>query len=165
MTAGDGAGQTYGFRIASSLRASAERVRTHAGTFAGVNRELWPLARMTYPAAIARLAPGAFPVGRTAFRSRILLFGLLPVEYDDFRLAELDPGVGFQEVSRLWAVREWRHRRRLRPAAGGRGDGRGRAGAPEAGDRAAAGRGVPGRVRLATPAAAAAVRVTRAGPP
>ena len=50
-------------------RAPAERVWAHASTFAGVNRELWPLARMTFPPAMSRLTPEAFPVGRTAFRS------------------------------------------------------------------------------------------------
>lgn len=109
----------YSFTVTSPLRASAERVWAHASTFAGVNRELWPLARMTCPPALSRLTPDTFPVGRTAFRSWILLFGFVPVEYDDFTLAELEPGRGFYEVSRLLTVREWQHRRSVRPTAGG----------------------------------------------
>jgi ligand-binding SRPBCC domain-containing protein len=49
----------------------------------------------------------------------VLLFGLLPVEFDDFTLVELEPGRGFYEVSRMLAIREWRHRRTVTPAAGG----------------------------------------------
>jgi hypothetical protein len=109
----------HSFTISTPLRASAGQVWDHASTFAGVNRELWPLARMTCPPALRRLTPEAFPVGRTAFRSWILLFGLLPVEYDDFTLVELEPGRGFYEVSRLLTLREWRHRRSVRTAEAG----------------------------------------------
>jgi ligand-binding SRPBCC domain-containing protein len=104
------------FTISTPLQASVEQVWNHASTFAGVNRELWPLARMTCPVAFQRLTPDAFPLGRTAFRSWILLFGLLPVEYDDFTLVELEPGRGFYEVSQLLTLREWRHRRSVRAA-------------------------------------------------
>lgn len=110
---------SYSFTITSALRASAARLWDHAGTFAGVNRELWPLCQMTYPLALARLTPAAVPLGRRAFRSWILLFGLIPVEFDDLMLVELEPGRGFSEVSRMFAVREWRHRRTLTPVAGG----------------------------------------------
>src|SRR3954469_7034553 len=95
----------HSFTISTPLRASAEQVWDHASTFAGVNRELWPLVRMTYPRALSRLTPDAFPLGRTAFRSWILLFGLLPVEYDDLTLVELEPGRGFSEVSQLLMLR------------------------------------------------------------
>jgi ligand-binding SRPBCC domain-containing protein len=111
--------ESYSFTISTALRASAERVWAHASTFAGVNRELGPLVCMTYPSAMASLTPGAFPVGRTAFRSWILLFGLVPIEFDDIALAGLEPGRGFDEVSRTLSMREWRHRRTITPAAGG----------------------------------------------
>jgi ligand-binding SRPBCC domain-containing protein len=112
-------GVSHSFTISTPLRASAQQVWAHASTFAGVNRELWPWVRMTCPRAQARLTPDAFPVGRTAFRSWILLFGLVPVEYDDFTLAELEPGRGFYEVSRLLTLREWRHRRSVQATAEG----------------------------------------------
>ncbi len=110
---------SYTFTINTRLRAFAEQVWAHASTFAGVNRELWPLVRMTCPPALSRLTPDAFPVGRSAFRSWILLFGLVPVEYDDLTLVELEPGRGFAEVSRLFTVHEWRHRRSVCPAEDG----------------------------------------------
>jgi ligand-binding SRPBCC domain-containing protein len=107
------------FTFCTSLRAPPEQVWAHASTFAGVNRELWPLACMTFPPAMARLTPEALPVGRTAFRSWIMLFGMVPVDFDDFTLAELEPGRGFYEVSRMLTMREWRHRRTVTPAVDG----------------------------------------------
>ena len=91
----------------------------HAGTFAGVDHELCPLVRMTCPPAPQRMTPEAFPPGRSAFRGRVLVFGLLPVEHDDFTLVELEPGRGFHEASRLRTLGECRHRRSVRAAEAG----------------------------------------------
>jgi ligand-binding SRPBCC domain-containing protein len=107
--------RSYAFTVVSHLRAPPERVWAHAHDFTGVNAELWPLAEMTYPAGMARLVPGVVPLGRPAFRSWILLFGLVPIDFDDITLVELHPGQGFSEVSRMFSVREWRHRRTLTP--------------------------------------------------
>jgi ligand-binding SRPBCC domain-containing protein len=109
----------YSFTISTPLRAPAEQVWEHASSFTGVNRELWPLVRMTFPAKLQRLTPGTFPVGHTAFRSWILLFGVLPVEYDDLMLVKLEPGRGFSEVSTLLTVRPWRHQRSILPSEEG----------------------------------------------
>lgn len=108
----------YSFEIESRLRAPADRVWEHASSFAGINRELWPF-RMTHPQSISRLDPELIPLGRPAFRSWILLFGILPVDYDDFTFVELKPGRGFSEVSRLMSAREWRHRRTIEPLPDG----------------------------------------------
>ncbi len=110
---------SYSFTFRTPLRASAEQVWAHASTFAGVNRELWPLVSMTFPPGMGRIALSAFPVGRTAFRSWILLFGLMPVDFDDIMLVELEPGRGFHEVSRTSSLRQWRHRRTVTPAGEG----------------------------------------------
>ena len=80
----------YNFRFVTTLRARPDEVWRHASSFAGVNRELWPLARMTYPRAMARLMPGAVPLLRTAFRSWILLLGIIPVDFDDMTLVETE---------------------------------------------------------------------------
>jgi ligand-binding SRPBCC domain-containing protein len=101
----------FSFTMSSHLAGSAERVWTHASDFQELNREFWPLLRMTYPAGKARMTPESFPLGTVAFRSWMLLFGVLPVEYDDITLVELVPGQHFSEVSRMLAIREWRHRR------------------------------------------------------
>jgi ligand-binding SRPBCC domain-containing protein len=109
----------HSFLIATHLAAPAERVWAHASDFRELNREFWPLLRMTYPAAQARMTPESFPLGQVAFRSWMLLFGVIPVEYDDFTLAELEPGRHFAEVSRMLGVREWRHRRSVTPEGSG----------------------------------------------
>jgi ligand-binding SRPBCC domain-containing protein len=110
---------TFSFEIVSRLRAPVGRVWTHASNFAEINRELWPLAQMTYPHDLAHLSPATFPLGRQAFRSWILLFGLVPVDFDDITLVELEPDRGFYEVSRLLTMGEWRHRRTLSPTTEG----------------------------------------------
>jgi len=45
------------------------------------------------------------PLGRAVFRSWVLLLGLVPVEFDDFTLLELEPGRGFDECARLLTMR------------------------------------------------------------
>jgi hypothetical protein len=80
---------------------------------AGINRELFPLVRMTYPASISELTPENVVLGKQMFRSWILLFGVLPIDYDDITLAELFPGGGFQENSTMLTQSLWRHRRTL----------------------------------------------------
>jgi ligand-binding SRPBCC domain-containing protein len=112
-------GRPYSYTFSTPLRAAAEKVWAHASTFAGVNQELWPWACMTYPATVPRLTPKTVPLGRTAFRSWILLFGFIPVDYDDFTLVKLEPERGFSEVSRLFSVRQWTHCRTLQQTDGG----------------------------------------------
>lgn len=73
---------------------------------------------MTFPAGTADLAASWQP-GRTLFRSWILLFGVLPVEYDDLCLVELEPGRRFLERSTLLSQRVWQHERSLEPVPGG----------------------------------------------
>jgi ligand-binding SRPBCC domain-containing protein len=110
---------SYSFTMSSHLAASAERVWAHASDFRELNREFWPLLRMTYPPGRARMTPGSFPLGKVAFRSWLLLFGVVPVEYDDITLVELAPGQHFAEVSALLTIREWRHRRSVAPEGPG----------------------------------------------
>jgi len=109
----------YAFDISSRLAAPAERVWAHAVDLRGVNRELMPLCRMTYPKGRSTLGGELPPLRTRLFRSWILLFGVLPIDYDDLVLEELVPGHHFQEASTLLTQRVWRHRRTIEPAAGG----------------------------------------------
>ena len=52
-------------------------------------------------------------------RSWILLGGLLPVDYDDLCLAELEPGRRFLERSSTLAFRVWQHERVVEPEGAG----------------------------------------------
>ena len=101
------------------LAASPEEVWARISTMAGVNAELGPLFRMTFPDRFARIDPADVPLGRRLFRSWVLLFGLLPVDYDDIAFERIEPGRGFREVSTMLSQRRWVHERRIDPVDGG----------------------------------------------
>jgi len=86
---------------------------------AGVNHELGPFFRMTFPPEAARFDLSAVPIGRRAFRSWMLLFGVLPVDWDDLTFEAFEPGRGFRERSTMLTQRVWRHERMLEPVPGG----------------------------------------------
>lgn len=111
--------RAYEFERSSTLPATPDAVWAHATSMAGVNRELFPLARMTHPRGRSRLGSETVTLGRRLFRSWILLLGVLPVDYDDLTLVELTPGRGFRERSPMLTQREWLHERTIEPAAGG----------------------------------------------
>jgi ligand-binding SRPBCC domain-containing protein len=106
------------FEIESELAIPPERLWRHAVHPDGVNAELGPLLRMTFPHGTTDLTAGWSP-GRRRFRSHVLLFGLLPVEYDDLAFESVEPGRGFLERSRMLTQSEWVHERRLRPIDSG----------------------------------------------
>ena len=103
---------------ASVLDATPEVVWEHAMSPAGVNAELRPLLRMTFPADTTRLLDSWQP-GVRLFRSWILLAGFLPVEYDDLTLVEVEPGHRFLERSSLLSQSIWEHERTITGAGDG----------------------------------------------
>jgi ligand-binding SRPBCC domain-containing protein len=109
----------HGFEFSSRLAAPAAEVWAHATSMRGVNRELFPLARMTHPRGLSVLDPATLPIGQRAFRSWILAAGIVPIDYDDLTFLELEPGRRFLERSPMLTQREWQHERVIEPAAGG----------------------------------------------
>jgi len=107
------------FSIASTLHASAARVWAHATSMAGANHELLPLMRMTYPADRAEIGGQEVPLGVPLFRSIVLLFGVLPIDYDEVTFEALEPGRRFVESSRTMSQRVWRHERTVDPVGDG----------------------------------------------
>lgn len=103
----------------SELAAAPEVVWRHATSMTGVNEELTPLLRMTVPAGLAGVGVDALPTGRRAGRSWLLLFGWLPVDYDDLTIAEHGPGRRFLETSTMLTQSYWEHERTVDPADGG----------------------------------------------
>lgn len=104
---------------AVALAAPARAVWDRAVTFAGVNDEFAPLMRMTTPrgisgATIADIEPGV-PVGR----SWILLGGVIPVDWDDLRLVEIEPPRRFLERSSMASMSSWQHERAIEPTGPG----------------------------------------------
>jgi ligand-binding SRPBCC domain-containing protein len=112
-------GRRYQFEFTTWLAAPAAEVWSHATSMRGVNRELFRLARMTHPRELSMLEPGLVPLGQRAFRSWILAFGLVPIDYDDLTFVALEPGRRFLERSPMLTQREWQHERLVEPAAGG----------------------------------------------
>ena len=58
-------------------------------------------------------------VGAPLGRSWILLGGLIPVDFDDLRLVELEPGRRFLERSRTLTFSLWQHERVVEPEGEG----------------------------------------------
>jgi ligand-binding SRPBCC domain-containing protein len=105
--------------VASRLDADPAAVWDRVTTPAGINDEMRPIMRMTVPPGVERLDPETIELGRPIGRSWVLLFGLIPFDYDDLTLVELDPGRSFLERSTMLSQRVWEHERRLEPAGSG----------------------------------------------
>jgi ligand-binding SRPBCC domain-containing protein len=106
------------FEVASTLRAQPAAVWERAMSAEGINAELGPLLRMTVPRGLDsldlhQLEPG--PLGR----SWVLLFGLVPVDYDAIGLERIEPGRGFLERSTMLSQRLWEHERTIEPGGEG----------------------------------------------
>jgi ligand-binding SRPBCC domain-containing protein len=104
------------FEVSSELDASIEEVWAHATSPTGVNYEMAPWLRMTFPRNTRDLTE-AWEPGRTLFRSWLLLGGVLPLEYDDVAFAAVEPPRRFQECSVLLSQRRWEHERLVEPVA------------------------------------------------
>jgi ligand-binding SRPBCC domain-containing protein len=105
--------------LTTTVAADAATVWRRATSPEGINHELGPWLRMTMPRALRGATIDDVEVGVPAGRSWILLLGVVPVDYDDLTLAELEPGHRFLETSRLLSMRAWRHERVVAPAGEG----------------------------------------------
>jgi ligand-binding SRPBCC domain-containing protein len=97
----------------SSLHASAAVVWEWMTSMHGISAELWPFLRMTAPPGLRSIADLELHPGQPLFRSRIFLFGVLPIDSSALTLIEITPGEGFVEQSPMRSMRLWRHERRL----------------------------------------------------
>jgi hypothetical protein len=121
--------------VTTRLPAPAGAGWARAVTPEGINDELRPVLRMTMPKGLGEASIDTVELGVTLGRSWILLGGLIPVDYDDLRLTELEvpgtevpgtkvPGTSgaryrFQERSRTSTFAVWSHERIVEPAGGG----------------------------------------------
>lgn len=106
-------------RFESRLRAAPDAVWAQASTMAGVNAELGPWVRMSYPADRAALDGQDAPLGEVLFQSWLCAFGLIPFDRHALVLERLFPGTGFDERSSSWMQKVWVHRRRIGAVEGG----------------------------------------------
>src|SRR4051794_17961348 len=103
----------------SLVAAPRDAVWARVASVAGVNHELGPLLRMTAPRDVGDIDPATAPLGRRWFRSWVLLFGVVPVDYDDLTLIEVEPPRRFLERSPMLSMKQWQHERILEPEASG----------------------------------------------
>jgi len=108
-----------GFERRTWLDAPVDLVWQRCTSPEGINDELWPVMRMTVPAPMRGRTIADVDAGQRLGRSWFLLGGLVPFEYDDITIAELDPGRRFVEKSTMMSFRQWRHERILDEENGG----------------------------------------------
>jgi ligand-binding SRPBCC domain-containing protein len=109
----------HAVKQSSALPAPAHEVWARAVAEDGINDELRPLLRMTMPANLRGKTIDEVEVGVPLGRSWILLGGLLPVDFDDLCLVELEPGWRFLERSRTLSFSVWQHERLVEPEGEG----------------------------------------------
>jgi hypothetical protein len=73
---------------------------------------------MTFPESVGNLVSDCRP-DQAPLRSWILLFGLVPVEYDDLTLVEVEDGRRFLERSEMLTQQIWQHEREILADADG----------------------------------------------
>ncbi len=101
----------------SSLARSPDDVWARVTTPAGINDELAPWMRMTIPrrwdgASLADVEPPS-----VLGRSWVLLFGVIPFDYDHLGIDELGER-SFRERSTMLSARRWQHERWVEPDEG-----------------------------------------------
>jgi hypothetical protein len=106
------------FAISSTLAAEPAAVWERAMSADGINAELGPLLRMTVPRGAESFDLRGLEAGPLG-RSWLLLFGLIPIDYDDIGLAWIEPGRGFLERSTMLSQRLWEHERTIATAEAG----------------------------------------------
>lgn len=105
--------------VSSELNASAEAVWARAVDPEGINYELRPLMRMTVPKGAEDFGLDDLEPGHIG-RSWVLLFGLIPFDYDDLSIVRVEPGRSFLERSTMLSMRLWEHERIVTPLGEGR---------------------------------------------
>lgn len=102
-------------RFESRLRAPRQQIWEWITSIEGISKELWPWLRMTTPKGMKSLNDIDARPGEPLFRTRIYLFGFLPIDHSDLTLLQLDAGGGFLEESPTGSMELWRHERRILP--------------------------------------------------
>jgi hypothetical protein len=99
------------------LDAAAADVAALALSPEGVNAELLPLVRMTFPRSMRSLPIGDAPTGTVVGHCWMLAGGVLPFDRHALGFASTTSptgeGFGFVETSSSWVQRSWRHERTI----------------------------------------------------
>jgi hypothetical protein len=103
----------------SVIALSPEQVWQRVTQAEGINDELYPLLRMTTPKLLRGKRIEDVPLGISLGKSWLLLFCLVPVDFDAITLVACMPGQEFREESHTLGLRLWGHKRHLRKVDGG----------------------------------------------
>jgi len=95
---------------ATKLRGPADEVWSRVTTPAGINHELGPWMRMTIPRGWDGFSLADVQPGTKLGRSWVLLFGVIPIDYDDLGIDEIGDRF-FRERSTMSSARSWQHER------------------------------------------------------
>lgn len=85
----------------------------------GINFELMPVMRMTVPRQLKGKAIHEMALREKIGRSWFFLLGVLPIDFDDITIAELEDGRRFLERSTMMSMSAWEHERTLAACSGG----------------------------------------------
>ena len=99
----------------SSLKSSRAELWNWITDVRCLRKEMMPYLRMTVPAGLTKLTDVQVPLGKPLFRSRILYFGILPLDYSHVTLLSLAHEQGFVEHSPMGSMRSWQHTRDILP--------------------------------------------------
>ena len=99
----------------SLVSAPAADVWARVVTPEGINDEFWPWLTMSMPKSASDMSIDTLELGKPVGRSWIRLFGVLPVDYDDLTIVDVEPGRRFLEQSRLFSAPQWQHERIVEP--------------------------------------------------
>lgn len=99
----------------SHLTAPASQVWERVITAEGINDEMRPWLTMSLPPSLPAGSLDHASLGVPLGRAWLRAFGVVPFEWDDLVLAELEPGRRFHEVSSMMTARRWEHERTLTP--------------------------------------------------
>ena len=101
------------FTITSELGGSREDVWRAVTSFDGIAAEMGPWLRMSAPRGVRAIGDVEIRPGERLFRSWILLFGVVPIDFSELTLVSIEEGRGFVEESPMGTMRRWRHERTL----------------------------------------------------
>lgn len=113
------------FTIATELAAPAPVLWAHATCIEGISFELGPWLRMTVPRGLdatafaARLSDGSAALPARLGRSWVVLAGVVPFDWDDLVITEIEPGRRFLERSTMLSMKSWQHERTFETAPTG----------------------------------------------
>ena len=104
----------YRITFKTTVCAPQPAVWERVSTMLGVNDELRPLMQMTCPDMNMRISRDLIGTpGVPLFRSWLLLFGIIPIDYDDICLVAVIEGKSFSERSSMALMTQWHHDRVL----------------------------------------------------